>query len=63
MDEEKFEILVSKWGEEKRQIYRMQVEVIYHSEQVIRFKVSAGDKFMIMEKLLIKKTGQWKIKE
>lgn len=39
------------------------VDIIFRSEQLIRFKVYAGDKSMIMEKLLTKKTGQWKVKE
>jgi hypothetical protein len=43
--------------------YRMQVDVLSQSDQVIRFKLSAGKKFITMEKLLLKKTGSWKILE
>jgi hypothetical protein len=44
-------------------IYRIQVEIIHRSEQVMRFRIFAGHKSMIMEKLLLKNKGQWKIKE
>jgi len=62
MDNETFEIRVPKWGEPKT-YFRMNVEIFYRSEQVIRFKIVAGEKIMIMEKLLTKTKGQWKIKE
>jgi translation elongation factor EF-1alpha len=39
----------------------MAVECIYISEQVLRFKITAGQKEMMMEKVLVKKTNQWKI--
>lgn len=58
---EKFEIVVGRWQDLKK--YKMNVECIYASDQVLRFKVSGGKKEMILEKLLIKKTNQWKIKE
>lgn len=40
----------------------MQVEITYASEQVIRFTISAGGKAIYMEKLLVRKTNKWKIK-
>lgn len=43
--------------------YRMQVEVLYKSEQVVRFRVHAGEKYIMMEKHLLKKSGQWKVPE
>jgi len=42
--------------------YRMQVEITYHTEQVIRFKITANEKVVEMEKLIIRKTNQWKVK-
>jgi hypothetical protein len=63
MSDESFEILVIRFEAGKKRTYRMQAEIIYRSEQVIRFKISAGTKYMIMEKLLMKHKGQWKIKE
>ncbi len=62
MDNETFEIFFTRYGE-ARQIFKMQVEIFYRSEQVIRFRVSAGKKSMVMEKLLSKHKGQWKVKE
>jgi len=41
----------------------MQVEIMYKSEQVMRFKVSGGRRSIVMEKLLTRKRGQWKIQE
>jgi hypothetical protein len=57
--ENSFEIRVGKWGESRK--YIMKVEVVYQSEQVIRFKITAGGREMDMEKLLLKKTNQWKL--
>ena len=62
MDNEAFEITIAKVGEPVKK-YKMQVEIILWSEQTIRFRIYAGDKSMIMEKLLLKHKGQWKIKE
>ncbi|MBL7745314.1 MAG: hypothetical protein JNN00_17700 [Chitinophagaceae bacterium] len=56
---DKFEILVNVFRMERK--FRMQVEVLYTSEQVIRFKLTGGKKEMTMEKILIKKTNPWKI--
>ena len=58
---EKFEIVMRRWQDSRK--FRMNVECIYVTEQVLRFKITAGKKEMIMEKLLLKKTFQWKIKE
>jgi len=58
---EKFEIVMSRWQDSRK--FRMNVECIYVTEQVLRFKITGGKKEMIMEKLLLKKTFQWKIKE
>jgi len=41
----------------------MQVEVIHRSEQLLRFRVFAGKKSMVMEKLLQKSKAKWKVKE
>jgi hypothetical protein len=62
MDNETFEITLTKYRLPKRK-FRMQVEIFHRSEQVIRFKIYVGKKFIIMEKLLMKHKGQWKIKE
>ena len=56
---EKFEIVVNRWKDPGK--FKMNVECIYVSDQVIRFKISGGQKEMIMEKLLMKKTYPWKI--
>jgi hypothetical protein len=56
---ENFEIVVKLWKDSK--IFKMQVECIYISEQVLRFKITGGQKEMFMEKLLLKKTYPWKI--
>lgn len=42
--------------------YRMQVEITYVSDQVLRFTISAGDKAIDMEKLLVRKSNKWKVK-
>lgn len=56
---EKFEIVVQRWKDLKK--YKMNVECIHVSEQVLRFKITGGQKELIMEKLLLKKTNPWKI--
>ncbi|HEY5966384.1 MAG TPA: hypothetical protein VIU35_00335 [Chitinophagaceae bacterium] len=56
---EKFEIIMSRWKDTRK--FKMMVECIYVSDQVLRFKITGGQKEMIMEKLLLKKTNQWKI--
>ena len=61
MDNETFEITFRPYWKDAK--YKMQVEIIHRSEQVIRFKITGGSKTMIMEKLLLKHKGQWKIKE
>ena len=62
MDNETFEIIISKYGEQ-RLTYKMQVEIILRSGSAMRFRIFAGAKSMTMEKLLLKHKGQWKIKE
>ncbi len=37
------------------------VEVYYQSDVVLRFKLTAGDKELKLEKRLLQKTAQWKI--
>jgi hypothetical protein len=37
------------------------VEITARSENVVRFTIKAGEKEMQMEKLLFRKTNQWKI--
>jgi len=56
---EKFEILFRRWKDQQK--FRMMVECVYISDQVLRFKITGGKKEMIMEKLLLKKTNPWKI--
>jgi hypothetical protein len=53
-----FQITVTKWGQEKR--YRMKVEIIHHSDQLMKFKIYAGERFITMEKHLLLK-NQWKL--
>ena len=56
---EKFEIIIQRFGDSRK--FKMRVECIHVSDQVLRFKVTGGQKEMIMEKLLLKKTNPWKI--
>jgi len=62
MDNNLFEILLARYGD-KKQMFKMQVEIIYRSEQLLRFRVFAGNKSMVMEKLQKKNKGQWKVRE
>ena len=55
-----FTIRVKLYG--KPTTYRMQVEITYASDQVLRFTISAGGKSIDMEKLLVRKTNKWKVK-
>jgi len=59
--QESFEIFLRESPETP--IYRMQVAIIYKSEQVMRFRVTGGRRSIVMEKLLNRKKGQWKIRE
>ena len=56
---EKFEIIVQRFNDSRK--FKMNVECIHVSAQVLRFKITGGRKEMIMEKLLLKKTYPWKI--
>jgi hypothetical protein len=56
---EKFEITVRRWSDSQN--FKMNVECTYVSDQLLRFKITAGRKEMFMEKILIKKTNPWKI--
>ncbi|HEY5774165.1 MAG TPA: hypothetical protein VIS75_16115 [Chitinophagaceae bacterium] len=56
---EKFDIIIQRFGDSRK--FKMMVECIHVSDQVLRFKITGGQKEMIMEKLLIKKTNPWKI--
>jgi hypothetical protein len=56
---EKFEVIVSRWRDTRK--FKMMVECIHVSDQVLRFKITGGQKEMIMEKHLLKKTHPWKI--
>lgn len=56
---EKFEIVIQRFNDLRK--FKMNVECIYVSEQVLRFKITGGQREMIMEKLLLKKTYPWKI--
>ncbi|MGZ8511450.1 MAG: hypothetical protein ACXWV1_08810 [Chitinophagaceae bacterium] len=62
MDNETFEIFLTRYGD-TTQTFMMQVEIVYRSAQVIRFRVFAGNKSMVMEKLLTSNTIQWKVKD
>ncbi len=54
-----FQVIIKRWNDSRK--FKMNVECMYVSEQVIRFSITAGKKEMNMEKILIKKTNQWKI--
>jgi hypothetical protein len=44
-----------------KQSFRMQVEIYYASENVIRFRITAGKKIMEMDKQIYRKSNQWKL--
>ena len=56
---EKFEIVIKRFNDLRK--FKMNVECIHVSGQLLRFKITGGQKEMTMEKLLLKKTYPWKI--
>jgi hypothetical protein len=60
MSNESFEIRPKRFYD--RTVYRATVEITNRSESVVRFTIRAGEKEIQMEKLLFRKTNQWKIK-
>lgn len=56
---DKFDITIQKWN--TSEFYKMKVEFLYQSEQVYRFKITGGDRFMNMDKVKYGKTWKWKI--
>ena len=54
---EQFSFCVQK----RQRLYRIQVDITYRSENVIRFKIHAGTKWMLAEKWLFRKRNQWKL--
>ena len=60
MNNPSFIIHFRKWYDIKT--YRATVEITYHTDNLIRFTIKAGEKELYMEKLLFRKTNQWKIK-
>jgi hypothetical protein len=56
-----FEIIFRPHAAEGK--YRMKVDVLYKSAQVIRFRVHAGEKYINMEKRLLNKSNHWKVTE
>ena len=58
---QKFDIIVRSWKDSSN--YKMNVEVIHVSDQVLRFRIIAGSKEMIMQKILSRKKSPWKIQE
>jgi hypothetical protein len=54
---ESFSFCVQK----KQRLYRIQVDITYKSDNVIRFKIHAGTKWMLAEKWLFRKRNQWKL--
>lgn len=61
MSNERFEIFFKRDFDQT--LYRAEVEIIYRSEKMLRFAVRAGEKELLMEKWLFRKTHQWKIKK
>jgi len=57
--EQKFELIFKPYRH--NQTFKMQVELIHQSEELMRFKLSGGERYIIMEKLLNKKKGNWRI--
>ena len=60
MSKESFEIVFRK--DYDPTFYRAMVEITSRSENIIRFDIKAGSKVLQMEKLLFRKSNQWKIK-
>ena len=60
MSKESFEIFFRKVFDPT--FYRATVEITSRSENIIRFEIKAGTKVLQMEKLLFRKSNQWKIK-
>ncbi|MBL0130724.1 MAG: hypothetical protein IPP43_06060 [Chitinophagaceae bacterium] len=60
MSKESFEIVFRKDFDPT--FYRATVEITSRSENIIRFEIKAGTKVLQMEKLLFRKSNQWKIK-
>ena len=54
-----FDISVSERKTAK--LYKMRVEVFYESGQVIRYRITGGERSFEMEKNLLKKYDNWKI--
>ncbi|MBN8687676.1 MAG: hypothetical protein J0M10_11670 [Chitinophagales bacterium] len=54
-----FDIFFSRERDARR--YRAHVAVLYRTENIIRYRVSAGTKEIEMEKYLYRKTNQWKV--
>lgn len=54
-----FEIIVKPYGDPKR--YRLNVELIYATDQLLKFKISGGNKSFEMHKLIVRKSNQWKV--
>ncbi len=42
--------------------YRMTVEIMSHTDQIIKFRISAGEKSFEMDKLIVRKRNQWKVR-
>lgn len=54
-----FDIYFKKWYDNRT--YRAKVILTYMTENVQRFTITAGEKRLLMEKHLFKKSGQWKV--
>lgn len=59
MSNETFQIKFQKMYD--RRVYTATVEIIYRTDNVIRFNIRAGEKEVYMEKWLFRKSNQWKI--
>lgn len=60
MEIDSFEIRLYLIGHPKK--YRIKVDVISKSDRILRFKVTGGNKSFELEKLLFRKSNQWKIR-
>lgn len=54
-----FKIVISPFS--AKHSYRMDVEITYATENVIRFKITAGKKMLEMDKQIYRKSNQWKV--
>ncbi len=59
MGDKEFDIYFRK--ERDPRTYRAHVSVLFRTANIIRYRIRAGEKEFMMEKLLFRKSNQWKV--